>query len=120
DLDSTYAPALAFGAPADAFAPLSEFIYAGTSGGRIFVTFTGGGVGTPWKNISSGLDGSGVQFIVANPARGSHEAYAVTARGVYFMADSSVAAPVWVNITSNLFSSTLTRVLYNDPAQATS
>src|SRR5262249_55515303 len=31
DLDGTYAPALAFGAPADANAPLSDFIYVGTS-----------------------------------------------------------------------------------------
>src|SRR5207248_2699367 len=41
DLDNTYAPALAFGAPADAFAPLNDFIYAGTTGGHIYVTFTG-------------------------------------------------------------------------------
>ena len=44
DLDGTYAPAMAFGAPQNAVAPLSNFIYAGTSGGSIFVTFTGGGV----------------------------------------------------------------------------
>src|SRR5207253_7875507 len=52
DLDSTYAPALAFGAPASQFAPLSDFIYVGTSGGNIFVTFTGGGAGSPWKPLS--------------------------------------------------------------------
>src|SRR5439155_4969783 len=41
-----------------------------------------------------------------------------TARGVYWMADSSAAAPTWVNITGNLFSAALTRTLFNDPAQA--
>src|SRR5258705_519635 len=29
--------------------------------------------------------------------------FAVTTRGVYFMADSTVATPAWVNITGNLF-----------------
>ena len=118
DLDGTYAPALAFGAPVDANAPLSEFIYAGTTGGKIFVTFTGGGVGTPWKNISAGLTGGAVQFIVANPTRGSHEAYAVTSGGVFWMANSSVANPTWVNVTGNLFSAGLMRTLFNDPAQS--
>ena len=118
DLDGTYAPAIAFGAPANATAPLSDFIYAGTTGGHIFVTTTGGGAGTPWKNISAGLDGSPVQFIVTNPTRGSNEAYAVTSTGVFWMPDSSIAAPVWVNITGNLFSAALTRTLFNDPGQA--
>ena len=36
------------------------------------------------------------------------------------MADSSIAAPVWVNITGNLLSGALTRVLFNDPAQTDS
>jgi subtilisin-like proprotein convertase family protein len=120
DLDSTYAPALAFGAPVNAGANLSDFIYAGTISGNIFVTFTGGGVGTPWMNISGGLDRSAVQFIVTNPNRGSHEAYAVTQRGVYWMADSSAynagnPATYWQNITGNLFQ--LTHQLFNDPAQ---
>jgi subtilisin-like proprotein convertase family protein len=118
DLDSTYAPAMAFGSPATGPNPaLNDFIYAGTTGGHIFVTFTGGGVGTPWKNISAGLDGSAVQEIVTNPNRGSHEAYAVTSAGVFWMADSSVAAPTWVNVTGNLFSPLITRQLYNDPTQ---
>ena len=41
------------------------------------------------------------------PLRGSHEAYAVTQKGVYFMADSIPSAsnptPTWVNITGNIF-----------------
>ena len=108
-LDDSYAPALAYGAPdpngpggADA---VNFFLYAGTTGGKIFVTFTGGGAsGNDWKNISSGLDGSAVQSIVTNPTRGSHEAYAVTQKGVYYMADSSVANPTWTKITGNLLS----------------
>jgi subtilisin-like proprotein convertase family protein len=118
DLDGNQSLAMAFGAPADANAPLSDFIYVGTNGGKIFVTFTGGGVGSPWKNISAGLSGGAVQAIVTNPTRGSHEAYAVTSGGVFWMADSSVAAPAWVNITGNLFSASMTRVLFNDPSQA--
>jgi subtilisin-like proprotein convertase family protein len=120
DLDGNQSLAMAFGAPADANAPLSDFIYVGTNGGRIFVTFVGGGVGGGagvWKNISTGLTGGAVQAIVTNPTRGSHEAYAVTSGGVFWMADSSVANPVWVNITNGLFSPTLTRLLYNDPTE---
>src|SRR5262249_7468150 len=117
DLDSSYAPAVAFGAPASANAPLSDFIYAGTTKGHIFVTFTGGGAGTKWTDISAGLDGSSVMWIVTNPNRGSKEAYAVTQKGVYWMADSSATDATWVNITGNLFSSSLERVLFNDPSQ---
>jgi subtilisin-like proprotein convertase family protein len=106
-LDSTNAPALAFGAPpvgAQDPDSLNSFIYAGTNGGHIYVTFTGGGGGTgnAWINISAGLDGSGVRAIVSNPARGSREAYAVTFSGVYYMADSGAANARWQNITGNL------------------
>src|SRR5262249_45619847 len=120
DLDSTYAGAVAFGSPANATAPLSNFIYAGTNRGKIFVTFTGGGAGTgtaAWRDISAGLSGGAVQFIVVNPTRGSHEAYAVTRGGVFWMADSAAAGATWVNITGNLFTSALTRRLFNDPDQ---
>jgi subtilisin-like proprotein convertase family protein len=101
DLDSTYAPAVAFGAPASSgVGSLDDFIYAGTSGGKIFVTFTGGGYNgsTNWRDISTGLDGSAVQQIVTNPKRGTHEAYAVTRNGVYWMQDSSAASPSWVKL----------------------
>jgi subtilisin-like proprotein convertase family protein len=104
--NSGNAQALAYGAPdpADPTHQTDNFIYAGTVGmgtstPKIYVTFDGGG---HWKNISAGLDGSPIQAIVTNPNRGSHEAYAVTALRVYFMADSSAANPVWVDITSNL------------------
>jgi len=115
DLDGTYAPALAFGAP-DPNGPggpdaTNFLLYAGTTGGRLFVTFTGGGggggLGNAWLNISGGLDGSPVKAIVTNPSRGSREAYAVTERGVYYMADSAAKDATnqplpWVPITGNL------------------
>ena len=68
---------------------LNNFIYVGTVGGHIYVTRTGGG---PWTPISAGLDGSSVVSIYTNPNRGSHEAYAVTLKGVYYMADSVASA----------------------------
>src|SRR5262249_62413518 len=46
DLDDSYAPALAFGAPdpnATGSGTLNNFIYIGTEKGHVFVTFTGGG-----------------------------------------------------------------------------
>jgi subtilisin-like proprotein convertase family protein len=111
-LDGSVAQALAFGAPkpqqpGDPPPVFNDLIYAGTAAGRVFVTFTGGGtpgVGNQWTNLSAGLDGSPVWAIATNPDPGSHEAYAVTARGVYHMIDSSVAGATWVNITGNLFS----------------
>ncbi|WP_422931842.1 Ig-like domain-containing protein [Singulisphaera sp. PoT] len=113
-LDGTYAPALTYGAP-DPNAPagvgnLNNFLYAGTVGGHIFVSQTGGGtpgVGNAWTDISTGLDGSPVMKIVADPTRGSHAAYAVTQAGVYWTANSlSGASTVWTNITGNLFNLT--------------
>jgi subtilisin-like proprotein convertase family protein len=109
DLDGTYAPALAYGAP-DPNAPggvgnLGNFLYAGTLGGRIFVTQTGGGQtpggGNGWQNISAGLDGSSVLAIVTSPDRGSHAAYAVTLNNVYYTPDSLTTS--WQRITGNLF-----------------
>ncbi len=118
DLDSSYAPALAFGAPgADPSDPthttgnLGDFIYAGTVNGNIFVTTAGGGTsaGSAWSNISAGLAGSGIiKQIIANPNPGSHEAYAVAKNGVYHIADSVPSAsnptPTWTKINGNLFS----------------
>jgi subtilisin-like proprotein convertase family protein len=98
--DATYAEALAFGAPQTAGGgALNNFLYAGKRSGRVFVTFNAGGT---WTEISNGLDGSPIQKIVADPGRGSRELYAVTEQGVYHMADSGAASPVWTNITSNL------------------
>jgi subtilisin-like proprotein convertase family protein len=125
DLGS-YAKALAYGAP-DPSAPggignLDSFLYAGTISGQIFVTRTGGGgTGNSWTNISAGLDGSAVQSIVTNPTRGSHEAYAVTANGVFHMVDSTAPNATWQNITGtgagNLF--TITHQIFGDAAQTT-
>ena len=108
-----YSIAMAYGAP-DPNAPagignLGNFIYVGTSTGQIYVTQDGGGSGTSnnWINVSTGLDGSQVKSIITNPSRGSHQAYAVTQKGVYVIADSVPSAsnptPTWVNITGNIF-----------------
>ncbi|MEO6811427.1 MAG: Ig-like domain-containing protein [Isosphaeraceae bacterium] len=109
DLDSTIARVQAFGAP-DPNGPsggvnLDDFLYLGTDGGHIYVTQTAGGgsAGRQWTNLSAGLDGSSIQSIVTNPTRGSHEAYAVTSRGVYHIADSLAPGAIWTNITGNLF-----------------
>jgi subtilisin-like proprotein convertase family protein len=114
--------ALAFGAPSDTTNPLvlDNFIYVGTASGGVFVTFTGGGVGTPWKNITANLPaGAGaVQQIVPDPTPGSTDLYIATTNGVFFMADSSAAAPTWVNLTGNLFSNSLMRTVYNDPSRS--
>lgn len=118
-LDGSQVLTMAYGAP-DPTAPgftgaLNNFIYAGTAGGKIFVTFTGGGsaAGNAWIDLSAGLDGSSVQKIVTRPDRGSGEAYAVTSRGVYFMADSRVPGASWQNITGNLYS--ITHNPYDNP-----
>ena len=113
-LDGSTIPALAFGAPdpATSSGSLDNFIYAGTSGGNIFVTFTGGGAaGNNWFNITNGdLAGNTatVQAIVTNPTRGSHEAYAVTTNGIYFIADSLPSAgKTWQKITGDIFQQTI-------------
>jgi large repetitive protein len=100
-LDGSQSLAIAFGAPEpDAVggsSSLDNFVYTGTKGGHIYVTTNGGGTGN-WTDISAGLDGSSVEKIVTNPTRGSNEAYAVTANGVYHMVDSSAANATWVQI----------------------
>ncbi len=110
-LDSTQIRALTYGAPepTDPTGATNDFIYAGTQGGGIYVTFTGGGAaGNQWTNLSAGLDGSPVVSIITNPTRGSHEAYAVTAGNagtlphVYHMVNARAANPVWTDITGNL------------------
>jgi subtilisin-like proprotein convertase family protein len=110
----SFSLALAYGAP-DPSAPegvgnLGNFIYVGTSTGQIYVTQDGGGNGTSndWINISAGLAAinSPIRAIITSPIRGSHEAYAVTTTGVYYMANSIASAtnptPTWINITSNI------------------
>ena len=108
----SFSLALAYGAP-DPSAPggvgdLGEFIYVGTAAGQIYVTQDGGGSGggNNWINISTGLDGSTVEQIITDPTRGSHDAYAITVNGVYYIANSIPSAsnptPTWVNITGNL------------------
>jgi subtilisin-like proprotein convertase family protein len=111
----TWSVALAYGAPdptaASGVGNLGNFIYVGTQAGRVYVTQDGGGSGTSnnWFNISLGLDGSPVQQIITDPTRGSHDAYAVTRDGVFYLPDSILlannptnTADEWVNITANL------------------
>jgi subtilisin-like proprotein convertase family protein len=127
-LDGTYAGALAYGAP-DPSNPLGntdDFIYAGTDGGKVFVTFNGG---ARWTNISTGLDGTPVKQIVTNPSRGTFDAYAVTEQGVYHLVGLSRPSPDinspppagarWVNITANLFNLTRVPFAETDPNAAT-
>ena len=116
-LDGTIAQALAYGAPDPAppgggLGALNNYILAGTQGGKVFVTFTaGGGAGNAWMPLSGGLDGSPVQMIATDPTRGSHDAYAVTLKGAYYIADTR--GGTWQNITGNLFS--VLRGQFNDP-----
>ena len=120
----SYSPTLAFGAP-DTSIPnngsLDNFIYAGTSSGQIYVTQDGGGAnGNNWTNISAGLDGSAIQEIVPSPLRGSHEVFAATASGVYFLQNSIptmvngvLVQPTWVNLTGDLLAQTFNA--FGDP-----
>jgi subtilisin-like proprotein convertase family protein len=117
--NSGYAPALAFGAPQPSDQDkVDNFIYAGTIAGRIFVTFTGGGTASnTWTNISAGLDGSPVVAISTNPKRGSREAYALTERGVYHLADSAAPGATWERLSDVAGKGvllTLTRPMFND------
>ena len=89
-LDGSQLTNMAFGAPDPAIqnnGSLDDFIYAGTRAGNVFVTQTGGNA---WTNISFGLDGSNIRQIITDPNRGSHDAYALTSEGVYYLPDSQV------------------------------
>ena len=57
--------------------------------GQIYVTQDGGGSGTSnnWINISTGLTGA-IKSIITDPTRGSHDAYAVTTDGVFYIQSS--------------------------------
>jgi large repetitive protein len=109
---SSYAPAIAFGAPepgVTAPGSLNDFLYVGDVNGRIFLTRTGGGAaGTEWFPISNGLDGSPVLNIITSPDRGTREAYAITQNGVFYTPDAFNLvinqATQWQNITGNLIS----------------
>ena len=119
-LDGTNARALAFGAP-DPNGPggvgnQDSYILAGTAAGKVFVTFTGGGTANnSWTSISGGLDGSAIQSIATNPTPGTHEAYAVTQKGVYHLADTLAAGASWTSITGNLFN--ISKTLFGNATQ---
>jgi subtilisin-like proprotein convertase family protein len=111
--DSTTIPALAYGAP-DPGAPLNgalgNYMLIGTTGGHIYVTFTGGGGagGNAWTNMTPNGLGAPVERIVTDPTRGTHDAYAITTNGVYYNANTQAAGSTWVNITGDLFAQTTT------------
>jgi len=113
----SYAPALAYGAP-DPTSPsgignLNNFLYAGTLSGHVFVSINGGTFGD--NNAGAPLDGTPVLKIVPDPARGSHDAYAVTQANVFYN-PNTVGGGAWVNITGNLRA--ITRNAFGDAATA--
>ena len=71
--------------PTVALPGTTNFLYAGTLNGRIFVSGNGG---RTWTNVT-GLDGSAVLRIIPSPVQGSHEAYALTVNGVYHIVNSN-------------------------------
>ena len=103
DLDGTHANALAFGAPAVGSNALDNLLYDGSHGGKVFVTFTGGGVGIPWKNISTGLTGGPSGKIIPASHLAGHGAlrHHPRAASLTTWPTSTAAAPVWVSITGN-------------------
>lgn len=105
------ASALAYGAPqtADSSADTNFYLFVGTTGGRLLVTYNGGGT---WLDRTNGLDGTQIQRIVPNPERNSREAYVITQRGIYWKADMADGATAFTNITGNLYS--LTSNAYGD------
>lgn len=115
-LDGTPAQALAWGSPPTSVPNVNDFIYAGTDGGRVFVTTNGGG---SWRNISTGLSGGSVLAILPDPHRGSNQVYAVTGQGVFWMQDSTVANPTWIKLNDTAGRDSLfnfTRPVFNNPA----
>lgn len=118
---SSQSLAMAFGAPDPGAtgSSLGNFIYVGTEAGHIYVTFTGGGGGNTWTDISNGAlagNTATVESIITDPTRGSHDAYAVTTNGVYYISNSNpTSGAVWQNITGNLFTLTHNTVAVFDP-----
>lgn len=104
--------AYAFGAPLSASDADNDYIYVGTTDGKMFVTTTGGGDATRWTDISAGLPaGDQVWKIVPNPDRNApatqkYELFAVTDTGVFYMPDWTATGATWVNITANLTGTT--------------
>lgn len=111
--DGLNATSLAFGSPVNHLQALNNFLYVGTAGGNMFMTydpatqqFTGQG---PFVDITNGalaLDPSPIVKIVPNPAHNSREVFVATQQGVYYLDDAVGAISgksQWVSITGNLF-----------------
>lgn len=104
-------PALAFGAPQTGHGK-SDFVYAGTSNGKIYVNSNG--VGGAWTDLTGANRGDltgntrPIVSIITSPMPDSHAAFAITDQKVYYIQDSLAAAGTtagqWVDITGNLFS----------------
>ena len=85
------------------------------------------GGGSTWTNITNGAlagNTSPILQIITNPNRGSNEAYAITAKGVYHIADSNQADTVpaamkqWQSVTGNLLT-TQSNPIFNNPLLGT-
>ena len=87
----------------------NNFLYAGTTAGRFFVTTTGG---APWREVSAGITGGAILRIVPDPQVGKRDVYAITATGVFYKADGTDTATPWRNITGNLFN--ITRAVFGN------
>lgn len=82
---------------------VDDFIYNGTTEGKVWVTRNAGGT---WTDISAGLptgaNARPILKLIPNPRQDTYELYAITATGVFYKADARTTAN-WVNLTGNLF-----------------
>jgi subtilisin-like proprotein convertase family protein len=108
--DGRYAPAVAYGAPAPNDPFVHNYLYAGTTGGHVYVSKDGF---TTFSDITLNLDGTPIQQIVPSTVRGSNMVYVLTRDHVYFMADWTAAGAQWVDVTGNLFA--LTHKAFGNP-----
>ena len=114
-LGDAYFPTLAFGAPVDPTSGITgDYIIGGNTKGQLYVTFDGGGTWTQLNTGDLASNTSPFRAIAPNPTPGSFEAYAVTADGVYHIADTRPGSgAVWKDITGNLFQ--ITHQIFGDP-----
>jgi subtilisin-like proprotein convertase family protein len=94
------ARAIAYAAPDPAIngTNVDDNILVGFADGSLWTTTDGGRNWTDIGGTANGLDGSPIMAIATNPARGSHEAYAVTTSGVYHLPDSLAPGARWRDV----------------------